>query len=251
MELQVENQLKCLKIPIVAFILELSSLSYLIDSKSESSITKVFQQIGFLGLQLSDRGKLYSRELVQDIYSSFVSKYSISDVSTPSEAYGLVKSSLFNGLKPFEAFVHSINTCEVIIRSSRGLTEPGTLFKNLMAILRDVTICYDGTVRNVYSNSLIQFEYGSDDGANSSSVSDAGEPVGVLAATAISTPAYKAVLDSSNSTVSSWELMKMKLKIWNQNTDGIIRKCQEVIHGYTRKRVHLSSIFKRTFLLPR
>jgi hypothetical protein len=33
--------------------------------------------------------------------------------------------------------------------------------------------------------------------------------VGVLAATAISNPAYKAVLDSSQSNNASWELMKV------------------------------------------
>ena len=209
LELQVEKDLTRLKVPVVAFILQLSSLGFLIDSKSDSSIGKVLQQIGFLGLQLFDKGKLYSRTLVEDIYCHFVSKCSAKEVSPSSEAYGLVKSSFFHGLNPYEAFVHSISSREVIIRSSRGLTEPGVLFKNLMAILRDVVISYDGTVRNVCSNSLIQFEYELDDEAKSVSVSPAGEPVGILAATAISNPAYKAVLDSSQSTNSSWELMKV------------------------------------------
>ncbi|PWZ27865.1 DNA-directed RNA polymerase V subunit 1 [Zea mays] len=97
---------------------------------------------------------------------------------------------------------------EAMIRSSRGLSEPGTLFKNLMAILRDVVICYDGTVRNICSNSIIQLKYGEDDETDSSSVVPPGEPVGVLAATAISNPAYKAVLDSSQSNNASWESMK-------------------------------------------
>jgi DNA-directed RNA polymerase-5 subunit 1 len=96
-----------------------------------------------------------------------------------------------------------------MIRSSRGLSEPGTLFKNLMAILRDVVICYDGTVRNICSNSIIQLKYGEDDEADSSNAVPPGEPVGVLAATAISNPAYKAVLDSSQSNNASWESMKV------------------------------------------
>lgn len=209
LELQVEKNLRRIKVPIVACILQLSALGLVIDSKSESSISKVLQQIGFLGLQLFDRGKLYSKALVDDLYNHFASKYSIKEDKPSSEAYGLVKSSLIHGLKPFETFVHSISAREVIIRSSRGLTEPGVLFKNLMAILRDVVVCYDGTIRNVCSNSIIQFEYELDEGVQSVSVSPAGEPVGVLAATAISTPAYKAVLDSSNSTNSSWEQMKV------------------------------------------
>ncbi|KAM7497284.1 hypothetical protein LguiA_021698 [Lonicera macranthoides] len=94
-----------------------------------------------------------------------------------------------------------------MVRSSRGLSEPGTLFKNLMAILRNV-VCYDATVRNVCSHSVIQFEYGVKTRIMTQSLFAAGELVGVLAAIAMSTPAYKAVLDSSPSNNSSWETMK-------------------------------------------
>jgi DNA-directed RNA polymerase-5 subunit 1 len=78
-----------------------------------------------------------------------------------------------------------------------------------MAILRDIVICYDGSVRNVNSNSIIQFEYGVNSGSKAHNILPAGEPVGVLAATAMSNPAYKAVLDSTPSSNSSWELMKV------------------------------------------
>jgi DNA-directed RNA polymerase-5 subunit 1 len=125
------------------------------------------------------------------------------------EAYGLVRSSYFHGLNPYEELVHAISTREAIVRSSRGLTEPGTLFKNLMALLRDVVICYDGTVRNVCSKSIIQLNYTEDDALDFPSAIGPGEPVGVLAATAISNPAYKAVLDASQSNNTSWERMKV------------------------------------------
>ncbi|CAM9003102.1 unnamed protein product [Rhodiola kirilowii] len=108
-----------------------------------------------------------------------------------------------------------------MVRSSRGLAEPGTLFKNLMAILRDVVICYDGTVRNVCSNFIIQFNYAVK--SQTKNLYQAGEPVGVLAATAMSNPAYKAVLDSSTSSNFSWELMKeillCKVNFKNDSTD--------------------------------
>ncbi|XP_058110909.1 DNA-directed RNA polymerase V subunit 1-like [Magnolia sinica] len=206
-ELQVESYLKTVKLPIMTRILKLSAFSNLIDSKNDSAISKVVQQLGFLGLQLYDRGKFYSRRLVEDMSFHFQNKYFVNGVDYPSEAFGLVKSSFFQGLTPYEELVHSISSREVLIRSSGGLTEPGTLFKNLTATLRDVIICYDGTVRNLCSNSIIQFEYGQVD-ENSPGSSLAGEPVGVLAATAVSNPAYKAVLDSSQSNNSSWESMK-------------------------------------------
>ncbi|KAF5206332.1 Dna-directed rna polymerase v subunit, partial [Thalictrum thalictroides] len=207
-ESQVGSNLKTAKASVVDFILKVSGLGNLIDSKSESSINKVVEQIGFLGLQLADRRKFYSRNLVEDMTSLFLCKYAVHGVGYPSEAFGLIKSCFFHGLNPYEDLVHSISSREVLVRSSRGLTEPGTLFKNLMTILRDVVICYDGTVRNVCSNSIIQFEYGVEAGMDLQGLYPAGEPVGALAATAISNPSYKAVLDSSSSSNTSWELMK-------------------------------------------
>ncbi|XP_068662157.1 DNA-directed RNA polymerase V subunit 1 isoform X2 [Aristolochia californica] len=205
-ELQVENDLNNMKLPIVTFLLKLSAMGNLIDSKSRSAICKIVEQLGFLGLQLYTRGKFYSKGLVDDMYLYYKSRFNGSDC--PSEAFGLVKSAFFEGLNPFEELTHSISSRETLIRSSRGLTEPGTLFKNLMAVLRDVVMCYDGTVRNICSNSVVQFEYRVGPMCNMDSVAPAGEPVGILAATAVSNPAYKAVLDSSQSNNSSWALMK-------------------------------------------
>ncbi|XP_066321217.1 DNA-directed RNA polymerase V subunit 1-like [Miscanthus floridulus] len=207
-ELRVENNLKSVKQQISEYVGKFSDLGLLIDPKKEASMTKVVQQVGFVGLQLYREGKLYSRRLVEDCFSNFVNKHSAIGDEYPPEAFGLVQSSYFHGLNPYEELVHAICTRETMIRSSRGLSEPGTLFKNLMAILRDVVICYDGTVRNICSNSIIQLKYGEDDEADSSSAVPPGEPVGVLAATAISNPAYKAVLDSSQSNNASWESMK-------------------------------------------
>ncbi|KAI3824623.1 hypothetical protein L1987_06087 [Smallanthus sonchifolius] len=191
------------KNPISDFILRFSSMGNLIDPKSDSALTRIVQQVGFLGLQIYERGRLYSKTLAEDLSSLFVGNYPFPK-KYPYEEFGLIRSCLFNGLDPYEELVHSVANREVMIRSSRGLTEPGILFKNSMAILRDVVICYDGTVRNVCSNSVIQFEYG----AMTKKLFAAGEPVGVLAATAMSNPAYKAVLDSSPSSNSSWNMMK-------------------------------------------
>ena len=82
-----------------------------------------------------------------------------------------------------------------------------------MANLRDVVICYDRTVRNVCSNSIIQFEYGVKTRINPLRFFTTGELVGVLAATTMSNPAYKAVLDSSPSSNSSWELMRKSCSV--------------------------------------
>ncbi|KAK7317354.1 hypothetical protein RJT34_01506 [Clitoria ternatea] len=205
---QLEKHIRDVEIPVIDFALKSTKLGDLIDSKSKSAIEKVVQQVGFLGQQIFDRGRFYSKGLVEDVASHFHLKCCYDGDVYPSAEYGLLKGCFIHGLDPYEELVHSISTREIIVRSSRGLSEPGTLFKNLMAILRDVVICYDGTVRNVCSNSIIQFEYGAQAGEKTQPLFPAGEPVGVLAATSMSNPAYKAVLDASPSSNSSWEFMK-------------------------------------------
>jgi DNA-directed RNA polymerase-5 subunit 1 len=210
-EMRVDNNLKDVKQQISDFVVKSSHLGLLIDPKSDPSVSKVVQQLGFVGLQLYREGKFYSSRLVEDCFSNFVNRHPPvgNEVQHPPEAYGLVQSSYFHGLNPYEELVHAISTRETIVRSSRGLTEPGTLFKSLMAILRDVVVCYDGTVRNICSNSIMQLKYREEDATDFPSDITPGEPVGVLAATAISNPAYKAVLDASQSNNTSWELMKV------------------------------------------
>ncbi|WCJ39088.1 DNA-directed RNA polymerase V subunit 1, partial [Euphorbia peplus] len=207
-ELQLQKLIRDAKRPVEEYIRSSSALGDLVDPKSDSAMTKIVQQIGFLGLQMADRGKFYSKSLYEDMASHYESKYPADIVDSPAAKHGVIHSCFFLGLDPYEEMAHSISTREIIVRSSRGLSEPGTLFKNLMAILRDVVICYDGTVRNLCSNTIIQFEYGLKAGIKAQSLFPAGEPVGVLAATAMSNPAYKAVLDSSPSSNSSWDMMK-------------------------------------------
>ncbi|KAM7515241.1 hypothetical protein LguiA_004824 [Lonicera macranthoides] len=97
-ELQLENHPKLVKMPTTNLILKLSSMSDLIDCKSDSAIDRVFQQIG---------------------------KYHFSNTYCTKE-FGFVRSCLFHGLDPYQEMVHSISSREVMVRSSRGLTEPGT-----------------------------------------------------------------------------------------------------------------------------
>lgn len=77
-----------------------------------------------------------------------------------------------------------------------------------MAILRDVSICYDGTVRNICTNSIIQFQYNINKDVDQQPL-QSDDQVGALVATVVSDSCYKAVLYSHRSTDSSWELMKV------------------------------------------
>ncbi|CAM0885434.1 unnamed protein product [Alopecurus aequalis] len=187
---------------IVDFITNSSDLSLLVDPKSDSAMNKVVDQIGFLGHQLQRDGRLYSSTLVEDCLSKSLSKCG-SSTNGSLEKHGFVRSSFYNGLDPYEELLHSISVREKIIRASTGLAEPGSLFKNMMAMLRDVVACYDGTIRNLCGNSIVTFGM-----ENSSSSVAPGDPVGILAATAVANAAYKAVLDPSQNNMTSWDSMK-------------------------------------------
>ena len=65
LELQAENHLRHTKVLVANLILNSSALGNLNDSKSDSAINKVVQQMGFLGLQPSEKGKFYSRIWVE------------------------------------------------------------------------------------------------------------------------------------------------------------------------------------------
>lgn len=188
--------------PIVDFIASFSDLRFLVDPQSDSAMNKVVEQIGFLGRQLQCNGRLYSRSLVEDCLSN---RPSSTNDCHPLEAHGFVRSSFYHGLNPYEDLLHSISVREKIIRASKGLVEPGSLFKNLMAILRDVVACYDGTIRYSCGNSVVKF-----DSPNSSSSVIPGDPVGILAATAVANAAYKAVLDPNQNNMTSWDSMKVR-----------------------------------------
>ncbi|KAL6853365.1 hypothetical protein ACP4OV_019394 [Aristida adscensionis] len=194
----ISHELDKFREPIVDVISHCSALGLLVDLKSDATLTKVVEQLGFLGYQLQYSGRLYSCSLVDDC-KKFLNK---SCGSNKVEANGVVKSSFHDGLNPYEELLHSISAREKMLRS-KGLAEPGNLFKNMMAILRDVIVCYDGTIRTSCSKSIVQF--------NSMYVSRSvtpGDPVGILAATAVANAAYKAVLDPNQNNMTSWDLMK-------------------------------------------
>ncbi|XP_058221761.1 DNA-directed RNA polymerase IV subunit 1 isoform X2 [Rhododendron vialii] len=135
----------------------------------------------------------------------------------PSATIG---SSYLSGLNPLECFVHSVTARDISFSDNADL--PGTLNRRLMFFMRDLYIGYDGTVRNAYGNQLIQFSYGIDDTASSSKATDGSlrdstydrramgcQPVGSLAACAISEAAYSA-LDQPISALESSPLLNLK-----------------------------------------
>ncbi|XP_057449930.1 DNA-directed RNA polymerase IV subunit 1 isoform X2 [Lotus japonicus] len=109
--------------------------------------------------------------------------------------HAVVESSFLTGLNPLECFAHSVANRDSSFSDNADL--PGTLTRRLMFFMRDLYQAYDGTVRNLYGNQLIQFSYDTDkDSSCDSGFQEGtvgGEPVGALSACAISEAAYSAL----------------------------------------------------------
>jgi hypothetical protein len=195
-----------------------NSLLLMVRSGSKGSVGKLLLQIAGLGLQLYKGHHLLRHSLGTQRHPP--TNFPFLDWW---ENHGLVRSSLVDGLNPFEMFNHIVADRTGILRKHVEVVQPGTLFKALMLFLRDLCVMYDGSVRSKCNQNIIQFCYGGAVGAVKKlstwlnipfggqggyftweeddmrrwqlSVL-AGEPVGILAATALAQPAYELMLDA-------------------------------------------------------
>lgn len=83
------------------------------------------------------------------------------------ESRGFVENSYLRGLTPQEFFFHAMAGREGLIDTAVKTAETGYIQRRLVKALEDVSVTYDGTVRNSL-NHVIQFAYGEDgmDGAS-------------------------------------------------------------------------------------
>jgi DNA-directed RNA polymerase II subunit RPB1 len=77
------------------------------------------------------------------------------------ESRGFVANSYLRGLTPQEFFFHSMGGREGLIDTAVKTSETGYIQRRLMKAMEDVTVRYDGTVRDASGN-IIQFLYGED-----------------------------------------------------------------------------------------
>ncbi|KAK5673655.1 DNA-directed RNA polymerase II core subunit rpo21, partial [Elasticomyces elasticus] len=83
------------------------------------------------------------------------------------ESRGFVENSYLRGLTPTEFFFHAMAGREGLIDTAVKTAETGYIQRKLVKALEEVTVKYDGTVRNSLGD-IIQFIYGEDglDGAH-------------------------------------------------------------------------------------
>jgi len=94
---------------------------------------------------------------------------------TPA-AKGFVANSFYSGLLPTEFFFHTMAGREGLVDTAVKTAETGYMSRRLMKALEDLSLGYDGTVRNS-SMDIVQLEYG-DDGLEPTLMEGSeGEPV--------------------------------------------------------------------------
>ena len=83
------------------------------------------------------------------------------------ESKGFVENSYLRGLTPTEFFFHAMAGREGLIDTAVKTAETGYIQRRLVKAMEDVTVKYDGTVRNSLGD-IVQFVYGEDglDGAH-------------------------------------------------------------------------------------
>ena len=79
---------------------------------------------------------------------------------TPA-AKGFVANSFFSGMRPTEFFFHTMAGREGLVDTAVKTAETGYMSRRLMKALEDLSLLYDGTVRNSMQG-IVQLRYGDD-----------------------------------------------------------------------------------------
>ncbi|XP_024400544.1 DNA-directed RNA polymerase IV subunit 1 isoform X2 [Physcomitrium patens] len=195
----------------------MNPLLVMINAGSKGSMSKLVQQTISVGLQLFKGEHLlplnvpdFCQKQLTDVstlratdFLQFERRVPSANLSGYWESRGIITSSYLDGLSPLQFFIHTLSSRYGIMRSK--VEEPNLLLKRLLLFLRNLYVEYDGSVRSLEGQQIVQFKYGRYIEGQRGAITtlegpkiwcEAGEPVGILAATAITEPAYQLKLDS-------------------------------------------------------
>ncbi|CAN6485010.1 unnamed protein product [Victoria cruziana] len=227
-----------------------NSMLTMVGAGSTGNVQKLVQQSACLGLQsLRDASSFKLRFGLLDSQSSELKASQLHPCVENSiecrkerSSFAVVRSSFLTGLNPLECLVHSSSIRGASFSDNADV--PGTLARKLMFYMRDLLVCYDGTVRSAYGNQIVQFDYKNYDGVlnandeachmakcpNSSKVPPTnevnrcanggigGHPVGMLAACSISEALYGALDHPTSSSSSPLLTFKKALECGSKST---------------------------------
>jgi DNA-directed RNA polymerase subunit A' len=124
------------------------------QSGARGSMLNLSQMAGSVGQQ-AVRGERVQRGFEERTLSHFPK----GDLG--ADAKGFVASSYKEGLNPTEFFFHSMGGREGLVDTAVRTARSGYMQRRLINALEDLSVDYDGTVRNT-TDTIIQFVYGED-----------------------------------------------------------------------------------------
>ena len=133
---------------------------------SKGSALNISQMVACVGQQ-SVGGKRIANGFLQRTLPHFALSEALD-----ASAKGFVANSFYSGLSPTEFFFHTMGGREGLVDTAVKTAETGYMARRLMKALEDLSVQYDGTVRNS-EDTVVQFTYG-DDGQNPSRMETTG-----------------------------------------------------------------------------
>ncbi len=157
----------------LASLADENRLVAMVRAGSKGSTFNIAQMIACLG-QISIEGKRISYGF-NDRTLPHYKKYDDS-----AEARGFAESSFIRGLTPQEFFFHAMSGREGLIDTAVKTATTGYIQRRLIKAMEDLTVQFDGTVRDSRGN-IVQFKYG-EDGVNATKIEHVEIPLQKMSA---------------------------------------------------------------------
>eukprot|EP00181_Compsopogon_caeruleus_P004164 CAMPEP_0184689352 /NCGR_PEP_ID=MMETSP0312-20130426/30607_1 /TAXON_ID=31354 /ORGANISM="Compsopogon coeruleus, Strain SAG 36.94" /LENGTH=1800 /DNA_ID=CAMNT_0027146691 /DNA_START=617 /DNA_END=6019 /DNA_ORIENTATION=+ len=135
-------------------LLKSNNVKRMVSAGSKGSFINISQITACVGQQ-NVEGKRISYGFRKRTLPHFV----VNDLGP--ESRGFVENSYLRGLTPTEFFFHAMGGREGLIDTAVKTSETGYIQRRLVKAMEDVTVKYDGTVRNS-AGQVIEFLYGED-----------------------------------------------------------------------------------------
>ncbi|MES1909779.1 MAG: hypothetical protein MHM6MM_002470 [Cercozoa sp. M6MM] len=137
-----------------------NNIKAMVEAGSKGNLINVAQIIGCVGQQ-----NVQGKRIPFGFRDRSLPHFTKGDVGPASRGY--VARSYLRGLTPYEVFFHAMGGREGLVDTAVKTAETGYIQRRLVKAMEDVTVCYDGTVRNSLGG-IMQFLYGEDgmDGAH-------------------------------------------------------------------------------------
>ncbi|VDM18058.1 unnamed protein product [Hydatigera taeniaeformis] len=125
------------------------------QSGSKGSFLNISQMIACVGQQIIGGRR------IPDCLNGSRSLVHFPPGSRTPAAKGFVSNSFYSGLTPYEFFFHAMSGREGLTDTAVKTADTGYMQRRLVKFLEDLTVTYDGTVRDSRGD-IVQFRYGSD-----------------------------------------------------------------------------------------